>query len=62
MKVTVVGPMWNNPATQRNVKTLQKDGHTLIGPETGDMACGEHGIGRMSEPEDIAQEIEKLIT
>ena len=54
--------MWNNPATQRNVKTLQKDGHTLIGPETGDMACGEHGIGRMSEPEDIAQEIEKLIT
>lgn len=45
--------MWDNPATQRNIETLHADGHHFIGPTEGDMACGEHGMGRMSEPEDI---------
>jgi len=45
--------MWNNLATQDNIATLQKRGIMQTGPETGDMACGENGPGRMSEPEDI---------
>ncbi len=53
--------MWNNPATQRNIQTLKSDGHTFIGPEEGDMACGEYGIGRMSEPEDILKKIKTLL-
>ncbi len=53
--------MWNNPATQRNIKTLKSDGIHMIGPEKGDMACGEHGMGRMSEPEAILSEIQKLL-
>ena len=47
--------MWNNPATQANIETLKTRGFTFIGPEDGDMACGEFGPGRMSEPEDILQ-------
>ncbi len=45
--------MWNNPATQDNITALQARGIETIGPTEGDMACGEHGMGRMSEPEDI---------
>ena len=45
--------MWDNPATQRNVALLTKDGVTLLGPAAGDQACGEVGIGRMLESEDI---------
>lgn len=45
--------MWENAATQANIKTLQERGHRLIGPTEGDMACGEFGMGRMSEPEEI---------
>ncbi len=45
--------MWDNPATQDNIATLQKRGIELIGPTEGAMACNEHGMGRMSEPEDI---------
>ena len=45
--------MWDNPATQRNVALLRKDGVTLLGPAAGDQACGEVGIGRMLEAEDI---------
>ncbi|MEO5862757.1 MAG: bifunctional phosphopantothenoylcysteine decarboxylase/phosphopantothenate--cysteine ligase CoaBC [Burkholderiales bacterium] len=45
--------MWDNPATQRNVATLIKDGVTLLGPAAGDQACGEVGMGRMLEAEDI---------
>lgn len=51
--------MWTNPATQRNIETLRNDGHTFIGPTEGDMACGEYGMGRMSEPEDILKAIQK---
>ncbi len=42
--------MWEHPATQRNVRQLLADGTKLIGPDEGDMACGEFGYGRMSEP------------
>ncbi len=47
--------MWEHPATQRNLATLKGDGVRFVGPEKGDMACGEHGPGRMSEvPEIVA--------
>lgn len=45
--------MWSHAATQDNVKTLQKRGVTMIGPVEGEMACGEYGEGRMSEPAEI---------
>jgi len=54
--------MWDNPATQRNIETLKSDGHKFVGPEEGDMACGEYGIGRMSEPEEILSNITKGVT
>ena len=53
--------MWDHPATQRNLKTLQDDGVHFIGPNEGPMACGETGPGRMAEPEKIAASIEKLL-
>jgi len=46
--------MWDHPATQRNLETLRADGIHVCGPDEGDMACGEFGFGRMSEPESIA--------
>ena len=47
--------MWDHPATQRNLATLQGDGVLVVGPNEGDMACGEYGPGRMAEvPEIIA--------
>jgi len=45
--------MWTHPATQANVATLKQRGVEMIGPVEGDMACGEFGYGRMSEPADI---------
>ncbi|MEO1722789.1 MAG: bifunctional phosphopantothenoylcysteine decarboxylase/phosphopantothenate--cysteine ligase CoaBC [Pseudomonadota bacterium] len=45
--------MWQHPATQRNLATLKRDGVAVIGPNDGDMACGEYGPGRMAEPEEI---------
>ncbi len=45
--------MWSHPATQDNLKTLEQRGIGIVGPDEGDMACGEFGPGRMSEPEDI---------
>ena len=52
--------MWNNPAVQRNVTVVKEMGFELIGPEEGRLACGAEGIGRMSEPEDILEAIEKI--
>jgi len=52
--------MWANPAVQRNIKTIKQMGFQLIGPETGRLACGTEGIGRMSEPKDILEAIEKI--
>lgn len=46
--------MWRHPATVRNVRELTARGAVLIGPEPGDQACGERGVGRMTEPADIA--------
>jgi len=45
--------MWNHPATARNLAQLRADGIAVIGPNEGDMACGEFGPGRMSEPDQI---------
>jgi phosphopantothenoylcysteine decarboxylase/phosphopantothenate--cysteine ligase len=50
--------MWENPAMQRNLHTLRGDGIFLAGPAAGDQACGEVGMGRMLEPEEIVEEIE----
>lgn len=47
--------MWDNPATQRNVATLRADGVVVLGPAAGDQACGEVGMGRMLEPEEIVE-------
>jgi len=49
--------MWENPATQRNVSQLRKDGIVVLGPDAGDQACGEIGMGRMLEPADMVGEI-----
>ncbi len=49
--------MWSNPATQRNIATLRGDGVTVLGPATGEQACGEIGDGRMIEPEEILEEL-----
>jgi len=52
--------MWENKAVQRNVAILKQDGICFVGPESGDLACGEEGWGRMSEPKQIAAMIEKF--
>ncbi len=49
--------MWNNQATKENIKTLKNRGIYIIDPTEGEMACGETGLGRMSEPEDIFNSI-----
>ncbi|NOD92787.1 bifunctional phosphopantothenoylcysteine decarboxylase/phosphopantothenate--cysteine ligase CoaBC [Ruegeria sp. HKCCD4884] len=54
--------MWDHPATQRNLKQLQADGVRFVGPNEGDMACGEYGPGRMSEPLEIVAAIEAQLT
>ena len=53
--------MWNHPATQRNLKTLKSDGVLFVGPNDGEMACGEFGPGRMAEPLEIAAAIETAL-
>ena len=52
--------MWENSAVQRNVKTLKQMGFKLIGPVKGRLACGTEAIGRMSEPAEILEAIEKI--
>jgi phosphopantothenoylcysteine decarboxylase/phosphopantothenate--cysteine ligase len=49
--------MWQNPATQRNVAQLRTDGLCILGPAAGEQACGETGLGRMLEPEDLLEEL-----
>ncbi|HEY1392796.1 MAG TPA: bifunctional phosphopantothenoylcysteine decarboxylase/phosphopantothenate--cysteine ligase CoaBC, partial [Methylibium sp.] len=49
--------MWAHPATQRNLATLRADGTVILGPASGDQACGEIGDGRMLEAEEIAEEV-----
>ena len=50
--------MWEHPSTKENLKKLKNYGYKIIGPETGDMACGEFGEGKMTEPNDIIKNIE----
>ena len=54
--------MWQHPATQRNRELLEADGIRLIGPDEGDMACGEYGPGRMAEPEEILTAIRAALS
>jgi phosphopantothenoylcysteine decarboxylase/phosphopantothenate--cysteine ligase len=49
--------MWQNPATQRNARQLKADGIQLVGPDAGAQACGETGMGRMLEPEQLLDEV-----
>jgi phosphopantothenoylcysteine decarboxylase/phosphopantothenate--cysteine ligase len=49
--------MWEHPATRRNLATLHADGHKTVGPNTGAMACGETGPGRMAEPAEILEAV-----
>jgi phosphopantothenoylcysteine decarboxylase/phosphopantothenate--cysteine ligase len=49
--------MWENPATGRNIASLRADGVDILGPACGDQACGETGLGRMLEAEDILAEM-----
>lgn len=49
--------MWGHPATRRNVERLRADGIAFVGPDAGDMACGETGAGRMAEPAAILDAI-----
>tara|TARA_B100000029_G_scaffold172968_1_gene169416 strand:+ start:754 stop:1953 length:1200 start_codon:yes stop_codon:yes gene_type:complete len=50
--------MWKHPATKDNLLKLKNYGYKIIGPEIGDMACGEFGKGKMTEPKEIIKEIE----
>src|SRR6202035_2098540 len=54
--------MWAHPATQANVATLAARGVRRVGPNAGDLACGEVGSGRMAEPAEILAEIEACLT
>lgn len=49
--------MWAAKATQRNLQTLVEDGVHVIMPDTGEQACGDVGLGRMPEPEDLARQV-----
>ena len=50
--------MWEHPSTKENLNKLKNFGYKVIGPEVGDMACGEFGEGKMTEPIEIVQKIE----
>lgn len=53
--------MWQHPATRRNIATLRTDGIAFVGPDEGEMACGEYGLGRMAEPAAILDAIAGLL-
>lgn len=53
--------MWNNPATQRNLQQLRKDGVHIAGPASGEQACGEVGSGRMLEADEIVYELARAL-
>src|ERR1700712_1201697 len=54
--------MWDHAATQANLATLKARGVTVVGPDEGEMACGEFGPGRMAEPAVIAEAIEAALS
>lgn len=53
------GKMWQHPATQRNVARLLEDGVQFIGPDSGDLACGYQGIGRMASVEEVLGAVDR---
>lgn len=53
--------MWEHAATRRNVETLRRDGVLFVGPDEGEMACGEYGPGRMAEPMAIVAAVEAAL-
>jgi phosphopantothenoylcysteine decarboxylase/phosphopantothenate--cysteine ligase len=53
--------MWQSPSVRRNFETLKRDGVLFVGPDDGEMACGEFGPGRMAEPLEIAAAIERVL-
>ena len=53
--------MWRHAATRRNIATLKADGIHFVGPNDGDMACGEYGPGRMAEPLEIVSAVEQVL-
>ena len=54
--------MWQKPATQRNLKQLRQDGCLILGPAQGDQACGETGMGRLLEPDQLLAELHACFT
>ena len=65
-KAVLVAPamnvrMWEHPATQSNIAALKQRGVLTVGPNEGDMACGEYGFGRMAEPHEILAAIEAAL-
>ena len=50
--------MWEHPSNQKNINNLREYGYKIIGPEIGDMACGEYGSGKMTEPSEIFKHVE----
>ena len=53
--------MWQHAATRRSIAQVEADGVRLVGPNPGDMACGETGLGRMAEPDQIVEAIEHML-
>lgn len=53
--------MWKHPAVQVNVETLRGRGAVIVGPAEGDLSCGEKGVGRMSEPAEIAEAVRGVL-
>ncbi len=49
--------MWESPPTRRNLALIREDGVSVFGPDTGDQACGEVGMGRMLEPEELVERL-----
>jgi phosphopantothenoylcysteine decarboxylase/phosphopantothenate--cysteine ligase len=54
--------MWENPITQQNVEKLKSLGYKFLGPDSGWLACRNQGAGRLADPQQIVQEISKLLT
>jgi phosphopantothenoylcysteine decarboxylase/phosphopantothenate--cysteine ligase len=65
-KPTILAPamnerMWTNPAVRRNIEMIKENGVEIVGPGRGRLACGGEGEGRMSEPGEILEAIEKMV-
>jgi phosphopantothenoylcysteine decarboxylase/phosphopantothenate--cysteine ligase len=54
--------MWNHPATQANVETLRRRGHVIVGPESGYLACGMTGAGRLADIEAIVEAVDRVLS